>query len=530
MTGTTVVRGLRARARSTAVDVRATWRTRPEVLLGWLLVAHVALKVVLFPLVMASPAFNDETAYLDGAMALSNLYRDLGALQAPDVEELRLNVVGSGWFMPGMSVVISPIYLVAPDAPIWLVRGFIGLVMLGLFLLVVRAVERTLGPRWACVVVVFPGLVPSWVVFTYGAWGDLAAGLVLLLLLLRLLELFRGLRRGQAPTLSEGAVLGLLAIAALYLRSSTSILLAVVGVLTLVAAVALLRGPALRRALASAAVAAVVAGVLLAPWSVFASQTLEGRVLTTTTVPTVLGNTFGDPDELCFGPCDPDSTEWFRPLRYAREVGRATGTSEVEVLHVMSDHALRDLTAGGYLGQVAHNTAAYLLQPTNFTAHLSPADGRGTWGELAELASDIWTWAIYVPFVLVGLVAMLVPARRSLDARVLDLLAKIFLTALMTQPFVHIAGARYWATAGPFFAIAACSLFHERRLMAGDTTGEADGPGGAVTTGVPGSTDVAVLRWVDRLQVTLVRLTAVVFVVVAVAGIWRAGRYLLGAE
>ena len=67
-----------------------------------------------------------------------------------------------------------------------------------------------------------------------------------------------------------------------------------------------------------------------------ASRTLGDRVITTTSVSNVLGNTFGDRDELCFGPCDPGSTIWFNPLRYSREVGRATGLSELEVQHQMS--------------------------------------------------------------------------------------------------------------------------------------------------------------------------------------------------
>ena len=468
---------------------------RPEVLLGWLVVAHVLLKLAIFPMVMHAAPVGDESAYLNGGRALSNLLRDTFAFTSPDSAELERNVVASGWFMPGMPVLIAPVYLVFPDAPIWLVRGYLGLVTLILFITVLRSVSRRIGPGWACVLAVFPGLVPSYVVFTYGAWGDLCAGLVLVLLVVHVVEMFRGFRRGEAPGLKEGLVLGLLAIAVLYLRSSTAVLLGVLGVMTLVTALILLRGRVRVRALGSAVLAGVVFLLLLAPWSLFASKALEGRVITTTTVPTVMANTFGDRGEICFGPCDPDSTQWFRPLRYAREVGRSTDTSEVDVLKVMSDYALRDLSVPHYLDQVVHNIGAYALQPNNFTGYLAPPEGRGTLGRVGELTSDTVTWVMYAPLILIGAASLLFQARRSLEARVLDVLTKLALGSLLVQPFVHIAGARYWTTAGPMFAIAAFSFLRERQLARAEGTAP---PDGVVTT-----TDATVVRWLGRVQVLL---------------------------
>lgn len=484
---------------------RPAWLPRPEILLGWLVVAHVVLKLLIYPLVMHADPVGDESAYLNGGRALSNLLRDAFALTSPDGAELSRNVVASGWFMPGMPVVIAPVYLLFPDAPIWLVRGYLGLVTLVLFLVVVRSVRRRLGPGWACVLVALPGLIPSWVVFTYGAWGDLCAGLVLVLLIVHLVEMFRGLRRGEAPGLKEGVVLGLLSIAALYLRSSTSVLLAGLGVATLATAVVMLRGRVRWQAVGSAAVAGVVFVVLLAPWTFFASDVLGARVLTTTTVPTVMANTFGDRSEVCFGHCDPESTQWFRPLRYAREVGRATDTSEVEVLKQMSSYALRDLTAAHYLDQVVHNLAAYSLQPNNFTGYLAPPEGRGTFGEVGEQVANAITWLLYVPLVLIGFVSLLFHARRSLEARLLDVLTKLALGSLLVQPFVHIAGARYWTTAGPILAIAAFSFLRERQLASG-----ADNP---PTDGVLTSRDATAVRWLGRVQVLLSVATGVVAVV-----------------
>ncbi|GAA3655715.1 hypothetical protein GCM10022237_14660 [Nocardioides ginsengisoli] len=482
------------------------------VLLGWLVVAHVVLKILVFPLVMNVPGHGDEQAYLNGAMALSNTIRDLAGATTPHWAELDRNFVASGWFMPGMSIVVAPLYLVVPDAGPGLVRLYIGVLMLILFVLVLRRVSATLGPKWAVVIAVFPGLVPMWVIFTYGAWGDTAAGLLMVLVSLRLIEMFRGFRKGEAPSIKDGAVLGLLSIAALYLRSSTSILLAGLGVVTLIAAVVLLRGKVLRRALGAAAVAGVLFVALLAPWSAYASHVLGGRVITTTTVPTVEANTFGDRSQVCFGKCDPDSTLWFRPLRYAREVGRATGTSEVDVLKQMSDYALADVTVGGYLEQVDHNLAAYALQPAIFIEHLTPEGGRGTFGSIGAGAAEIATWLLYFPVLLLAAASLVTVARRSLEARVLDVLVKLVLGALLVQPFVHVAGGRYWTTAGPFFAIAATILVRERLIG----TRRMRPPDDGVLT----ATDARIVTWLGRIQVFLATAVAVVAIVLAASTVF----------
>lgn len=480
----------------------------PE-LLGWLVVAHVAMKIAIFPLVMNSPPHGDEQAYLNGAMSLSNTVRDLFAFTSPDVAELDRNLVASGWFMPGMSIVVAPLYLLFPDADPALVRGYLGLLTLALFVVVLRAVARTLGHRWAVVVALFPGLVPMWVFFTYGAWGDLSAGLVLLLVVLRLVELVRGLRRGEAPTLRDGIVLGLLSVVTLYLRSSTSILLAGLGVATLVATIVMLRGRTRLRAVGAAGLAGICFVALLAPWSAYASEVLGGRVITTTTVATVKANTFGDREQVCFGKCDPDSTLWFRPLRYAREVARETGTSEVEVLQEMSSHALRDLTVGDYLNQVDHNLAAYALQPAVFVDHVDPPDGRGTVGNAGSWVVKGTTWLLYFPALLLVVASLVTVARRSLEARLLDVVIKLCLGGLLVQPFVHVAGGRYWTTAAPFFAIAAAMFLWERLIAAGRVPRPADG--------VSGPSDEVVVRWLGRSQVLLAGATAAVVVVLAAA-------------
>jgi hypothetical protein len=84
-------------------------------------------------------------------------------------------------------------------------------------------------------------------------------------------------------------------------------------------------------------------------------------------------------------------------------------------------------------------------------------------------------------------------------------LVKLSLGALLVQPFVHVAGGRYWTTASAMFGIAAFSFLRERQIGLG--LGQAP-PDGVVT-----AADAAVVKWLARVQVLLSVLTAVVVLV-----------------
>ena len=422
----------------------------------WILVgAHVLMLAATLPLLLGTGLhggilIGDETSYVDAGRALSNAVRDAARLGPFDTTELRLSVVSSGWFMPGMGVLLAPLFTVDPDASVAAVRLYLGVVTTLMLVAAALRVRTLLGDPYALALLVFPGLVPMWVVFSTGAWGDLAAGIVLAVLAAEGAVMLRGITEGRAPTLRDGVRLGLLAVAMLYLRSSTSILAGGLFVLLGLAALVLLRGAQRRRGIAALVAGGVCFLAVLAPWSIAASRTLGDRVITTTSVSNVLGNTFGDRDELCFGPCDPGSTIWFNPLRYSREVGRATGLSELEVQHQMSAYARRDVTTGSYLRDVARNLGHYLEGPAGFTRFMhDPATDLGWLRWLIVALTDL----MFYPMVAVGLLVLVVARRRPLPEQALPIVLKVALAALLLQPFVHQAGSRYWPTAAPIVSL-----------------------------------------------------------------------------
>ncbi len=278
--------------------------------------------------------------------------------------------------------------------------------------------------------------------------------------------------------------------------------MAVLGVVTVLAAVALLRKAERRRALLAAAVAALAFSAVLLPWSVAASTTLHGRVVTTTSVPTVLANTFGDRDQVCFGPCDPGSTVWFSPLRYSRETARATGTSEMDVAAQMSAYARQGVTPGSYTHDVLVNLRSYVRDPERFYGYLRVPDQDRAPDTVIERTTRALVWAAFA----VGVCLLLCVLRRPREDQVLSILLKLSIGALLTQPFVHIAGPRYWTTAAPLLGLAGALLIGQLLPR---------------TAAVDPDAEPRLGRWLTGVQVLLsagAALVATVVVLVAVTG------------
>ena len=151
----------------------------------------------------------DEVAYFDGHRALSNPAAGTGRTfgVAGTSAELDGNVVGNGWFMPGSSVLLTPLFLVDPSAAAETVRVYAGL-FTTLLLIAVALLVRRMGRPYAIALLVFPGLVPMWVLLSYTVWGDLIAGLVVAALVAVIVGLARRARDGRAPGILDGARLG----------------------------------------------------------------------------------------------------------------------------------------------------------------------------------------------------------------------------------------------------------------------------------------------------------------------------------
>lgn len=432
-------------------------KTRLSVVFMALLLLHVSMKFWLGGHIIDLKLTGDENAYSDAAMALSNLVRDLLSLSPPDASQIGRSVVGNGWFMPGMAVLLTPLYLVVSDPSILAVRIYMGLLSLGALLWALRSAYKNLGPAYALALLAFPSVAPIWVLFSFTAWGDLYAGLLLVVLLCHSLAILRNFREQQQIRLWDGAKLGVLAISCLYLRSSVLPLIPLLFAFLGAGLMMLAKGSSRIQGVKALAMGAIAFVALLLPWSITASAFLKSRVVTTTTVPISMAVAFGNPNQLCFGSCGKGNI-WFNSVRYSKQIAAMRGEDEITVQKSMSRYAMRHVTARSYSAKVLTNIRRYAFFPSAFVKHfLSSEKSKAYAAEkpLYEKFIDAGTRYPYYLFLLMMAISWFVVKRRSVEKQLESLLLKLFTVAMLAQPFVHISGGRYWTVFAPLCALSA---------------------------------------------------------------------------
>lgn len=436
----------------------AKLRQRPLPVIALLALAMVLGAGLLLIAMRHTDWRGDEYTYHDCAVVVGNVLAgrtaDLaGALQA---------VIGTGWFMGGICALAAPPLAGDPQMPYWALRGWMWLTSMALFALLAVGAVRRWG-RWAAVtLLIFPGIAPLWQLSAQMLLPDLPAGLLVALATLLAIEAGAGLLRGETPGWHRLLAVQACLIAALYLRGPT-----------LLCAVALNGGLLVlaltgrnRRSATRVLLAALVVPMLLAPWSLAVSRQFDAPVLTTTNVPLVLADTFGDPARTCRGPCPERGWGDIWPAWYwGQAEAKRTGRNALAVEREMSVRSLAGLTATGYLARVRANVGRYMFDPGETLrtqmpyAHAIPAGLRGPFYSLMVAL----TLALYVPFTLALLAANVLPLGRTADDQIAALSLKLVSACLFMQPFVHKSSGRYWTMFAPFAALAVVLLVRQRR-------------------------------------------------------------------
>jgi hypothetical protein len=288
--------------------------------------------------------------------------------------------------------------------------------------------------------------------FSFTIWGDIYAGLVLVLLLVRARTIICGLRSGSIPGPAQMLAFGALAAGVLYLRSSTLPLLPLLFGALLLAGWRFLPNTSYRAGVLRLALAVAACASCLLPWSVAASLALRAPVATTTSVPLSLAITFGDSRKLCFGRCEPGNI-WLRAVGYSRGIAAATGESEVEVQKAMARNALAGLHPDRYARQARGNFGRYLLHPTEFVSRFvrdPHARTQRTWISRT-------TWWLYALAMLAWAAGLLAIFRRPFQLQASSTLIKLSSLALLVQPLLHVSHGRYWPVFAPLMGLS-CGL------------------------------------------------------------------------
>jgi hypothetical protein len=401
------------------------------------LVAGVVLLLALLVWAMRSTGLHgDEYTYATDARALGDWIAGRGGNAGAVFAE----VVGNGWFMPGMAVLGAPLHALLPDPAPWQMQLYMAGVNGALLGALYAALRPVIGERRVWLLLVFPALAPLWWIGALAFLPDLAAGLLLAIAMALACRIALAGLAGERPDWRLIAPIELALIAALYLRGP--MLIAGLGVHAVLLAVLL--GRSWRRGLpVLAGLAAFLAA--LAPWSVAASQHFGATVITTTNVPLVLADSFGDPVRACFEPCPPGND--IEPAyAFAKAEAARSGQHLFAVQRAMMEHSLEGLTLRGYLAEVREHFGRFVLDPGGWLARKLPV----AYGVPEDWRAAFY-WAVlsaslllYAPFILALAAVNLVPIRSSDSLRIQAVMIKAMTACVFLQPFVHKTSARYW--------------------------------------------------------------------------------------
>lgn len=236
------------------------------------LLPALAWAVVLFWLVAGLfmttvPLSGDEIHYAMAAKAIGAFLRADMTLDA-----MLATVVGYGWFVPGMSLLLTPLYLFGtPDGPI--IRIYVLVIMFLLWLSTLREVHAEFGRRYAVALLVFPGLDITWHLFATTAWGETGAGLLLAIVFVRTCSIARQAIAGEPIAVKDVAALELALILAFYLRGSLLVVALAVHIFILSMFIFSAQRRSISRKIAMIVGGGLCFGIAVAPWSIAASRT-----------------------------------------------------------------------------------------------------------------------------------------------------------------------------------------------------------------------------------------------------------------
>lgn len=430
------------------------------------------------------PLSGDEKFYARNAESIVAMLTGRGA-----GVRLSHELVSNGWFMPGMSFLLVPLYAIDLTPDVTTVRAYMAAATFVLWLFGLREVSATFGRHATLAMLVFPGLAATWLLFATTIWADLSAGLVAVVVFARTYRMAVDLLEDRPVRLPAVLLLELLLVAMVYLRGNTLILAAALHVSLLV--VSLIAGPGsqlLRRA-AALGIGSALFVALLAPWSLAASGKLGDRVVTTSSAQLAVGITFGGEEQICFGRCPGDSTVFYAAAAFSRKYAERKGISELEAQRRMAAYALRDVTLASYAQQVRTNLASFIGRPNEFVERFvgmrtPPFSGATAASVLAVIRFA--TLALYIPMLVALALANLAVIVRHQRLQVWSLCVKVFTVSAFAQPFFHRSHGRYWVGFAPLMTLGAVLLFEwwrVRRDAAVALEGGAHAPAAGDATG-----------------------------------------------
>lgn len=409
----------------------------------------------------------DERANANAARAIASFLR--GAMP---FERMQADVVGFGWFTPGMALFLTPLYLTDLTPSLLETRIYTSILSLVLWSWAIWKVHHAFGRHYALALLFFPTLDITWRLFSSTVWGDLPAGVLLTVALAQSFRIARLLVVGQPAPIREVIGLQIVLASAFYLRGNLIAVAAAVNLFLLALPVVTGYWRQMARHAAVMVLGVSVFAAAIAPWSIMASRQLGGLVVSTTTPALSFGITFGN-GEMCFARCPGKVNLWVETVHFSRLYGKLAGISELEAQQRMAAYAVRNLDLHGYLYRVRSNLRRFLLDPATFVGgRFLPSSTLKLSEEMiatGKAVSTYWTSLLFFPGLFALALANLAVVRGR-NGQVESLLLKLMTLCLFVQPFVHVSHSRYWPAFAPLMAISAVFVWRQ-------ATGKPDDPG-----------------------------------------------------
>lgn len=421
-------------------------------------VAVSAFWLLSFLFMSTVPLNGDEHSYARLAMQISEFFRG-----DREFRDLVKTLVGYGWFMPGPSLLLSPLFFLIQDPSVFAIRLYTSLVVYALWLFSLFVMQKEFGKKVRVLFLLFPTANITWLLFASTTWGDLTAGLLLLMGLTKSFDLSKKvILRGENINWTGVLQLELIFIAMVYMRGNL-FLVALASHIMLLIFTLLRQGGGFSLKNTRLIIIGVFVFLLsILPWSLLCTTTLKAWVMTTSTPVLSLGVTFGDREKLCFGACPPGN-HWVVAADFSRKVARESGESELDVQRRMVAKSLEGITVKKYLQQVKKNYDRFLFDPTAFPSRFLQISDMDISEDVKNRFLQLiqaWTNFTYYPFLFGLIISNLLVFKARPDLQLLSLYVKAYTLCIFIQPFVHGSHGRYWVTFAPIMMLSVYLVYN----------------------------------------------------------------------
>jgi hypothetical protein len=398
------------------------------------------------------PLSGDEGTYAETSKLIALFLRGGGI----SLEDFQAGVVDNGWFMPGMPLILSPLYILVSNPDLTMIRAYVSIFTFMLWLWALREIHLNLGSTYSVVFIFFPVFVSTWQIFSTTIWGDLSGGLLAVIVLARSCQLINQMFTSHQILITKVLSLEFIMVGMVYMRGSLILVVIAIHILLITLALTLRNWRDRINCLKLLFAGLTVFFVTLLPWSITATHVLGSPVLTTSSLPLSFGVTFGNHDQLCFGKCRSGNI-WHSASDFSRRYASEHGVSEIQIQKMMATYAVRDLNIESYVNTVRGNFKNFVTRPYLFTKRFIRLSKKKYSQSVKNSIYSFFkysTMLFYIPFFALLVAMNLFIIRKPWNLGVVSLCIKTVTICLFVQPFLHPSHARYWVTYAPLMAIA----------------------------------------------------------------------------